>query len=263
MRRVIILNAKGGCGKTTIATNLASCYATRSKTALIDYDPQGSSLQWLRARRAELPAIHGVAIHDSSRVPLAGAWQMRVPRDVQRVVVDVPAGIRAIDLVGRITSHDALLIPIQPSAMDVRSTADFVRDLLMVAKLKPGEHRVAFVVNRVRRNSQFFQAMQRFLDSTRIPVVAQLRDSQNYALAVEQGIGVCELSPLQSHLERSAWAAILDWLEAGAAADPLQPPAAAAPAAQRAAAPIPKFLTANWSTSGGGEEASTPAPKLN
>lgn len=260
MRRVIILNAKGGCGKTTIATNLASCYATRGKTALIDYDPQGSSLQWLRARRPDLPVIHGVAIHDSSRVPLAGAWQMRVPRDVQRVVVDLPAGVRALDLVGRITSHDALLIPIQPSAMDVRATADFVRDLLMIAKLKPGEHRVGFVVNRVRRNSQFFQAMQRFLDSTRIPVLAQLRDSQNYAVAVEQGIGVCELSALQSHFERPAWTAILDWLEAGAG-EALQPQVI--PAARPVAAAIPKFLTANWSTAGGGDEPNVPAPKLN
>jgi len=261
MRRVIILNAKGGCGKTTIATNLASCYAARGKTALIDYDPQGSSLQWLRARRPELPAIHGIAIHDSSRIPLAGAWQMRVPRDTQRVVVDLPAGIRALDLTGRITQHDALLIPIQPSAMDVRATADFIRDLLVAAKLKPDEHRVAFVVNRVRRNSQFFQAMQRFLDSTRIPVLAQLRDSQNYALAVEQGIGVCELTPLQSHHERPAWSAIVDWLEHGVA-DPIQAPAPAV-VVPRPAAAIPKFLTANWSTPLPADEPSVPAPKLN
>ena len=105
MRRIIVLNAKGGCGKTTVATNLASSYAIRGfKTALIHYDPQESSMQWLRSRSPDLPRIQGIAIHDASRVPLAGAWQLRIPRDTQRVVVDTPAGLRAMDLAGRITA---------------------------------------------------------------------------------------------------------------------------------------------------------------
>src|SRR6185369_1460309 len=121
MKRIIVLNAKGGCGKTTLATNLASGYAIRGfKTALIDYDPQGSSMQWLRARPPGLPLIHGIAIHDASRVPLAGAWQLKVPRDTQRVVVDTPAGLRAMDLTGRLNGEDLLVVPIQPSAIDIR-----------------------------------------------------------------------------------------------------------------------------------------------
>src|ERR1041385_5923908 len=107
MKRIIVLNAKGGCGKTTVATNIASGYEIRGfKTALIDYDPQGSSMEWLRARAAGLTALHGVAISDASRVPLAGAWQLKVPRDTQRVVVDTPAGLRAMDLAGRLTHED-------------------------------------------------------------------------------------------------------------------------------------------------------------
>ena len=51
MQRIVVLNPKGGSGKTTIAINLASYLATRRYTpVLIDFDPQGSTLRWVRKR---------------------------------------------------------------------------------------------------------------------------------------------------------------------------------------------------------------------
>ena len=48
MRHIMVLNPKGGCGKSTLATNLASYYASQGKSvAIVDYDPQRSSLDWL------------------------------------------------------------------------------------------------------------------------------------------------------------------------------------------------------------------------
>jgi len=215
MRRIIVLNAKGGCGKTTVATNLASGYAIRGfKTALIDYDPQESSMQWLRVRSPDLPRIQGIAIHDASRVPLAGAWQLRVPRDTQRVVVDTPAGLRAMDLVGRITADDVMIVPIQPSAIDIRATSDFIRDLLLVARLRPQDRRLFIVGNRTKRGPAL-QALKAFLENLHIPVFEYLREAQNYCAAAENGIGVAELPMLQSRLHASAWQAILNGLEGG------------------------------------------------
>jgi chromosome partitioning protein len=45
LNRIVILNPKGGCGKSTLATNLAACYAQRGPApAIMDYDPQGSTM---------------------------------------------------------------------------------------------------------------------------------------------------------------------------------------------------------------------------
>jgi chromosome partitioning protein len=242
MRRIIVLNAKGGCGKTTLATNIASGYAIRGfKTALIDYDPQGSSMQWLCARGPGTPAIHGIHIHDASRMPLAGAWQLKVPRDTQRVVVDTPAGLRAMDLAGRITADDLLVVPIQPSAIDIRATADFIRDLLLIARLRPQDRRLAIVGNRTRRGPAL-QVLKGFLENLQIPVLEHLRDAPIYGTAAEQGLGVCELAPLQSRLVRPGWQAILNWLEGGVAPLPRVPTSEPVHVAEAAPA-VPAFLT--------------------
>jgi chromosome partitioning protein len=52
----LVVNSKGGSGKTTLTTNLASYFAVnRIPTAVMDYDPQGSCLNWLKSRGHPAP----------------------------------------------------------------------------------------------------------------------------------------------------------------------------------------------------------------
>ena len=61
MNTTLVINSKGGSGKTTLTTNLASYFAAnRVPTTVLDYDPQGSSLNWLRSRAALAPKIDPV-----------------------------------------------------------------------------------------------------------------------------------------------------------------------------------------------------------
>ncbi|MEO1250178.1 MAG: ParA family protein, partial [Pseudomonadota bacterium] len=51
MLSILVLNLKGGCGKTTLATNLAgACAAHGLKVALAEVDRQKSALTWLKSR---------------------------------------------------------------------------------------------------------------------------------------------------------------------------------------------------------------------
>src|SRR5690606_1869133 len=117
---------KGGCGKSTIATNLAAYYAvTGVRCQLLDYDPQGSSLQWLAARPADRPAIQGIDA-TRTRSGLTRTWQMFVPPDVGRVVIDAPAGVGGIALQEMLRRADVVLVPLTGSVIDVHATRVFL-----------------------------------------------------------------------------------------------------------------------------------------
>ncbi|MGD8407575.1 MAG: AAA family ATPase, partial [Thiohalophilus sp.] len=100
MQRILVLNSKGGCGKTTIASNLASLYACYGfSTALMDYDPQGSSMRWHSQRPKDKPAIHGVRAWQRPNGGQTMAWQLRLPPETERVILDAPAGVSGQQLV--------------------------------------------------------------------------------------------------------------------------------------------------------------------
>jgi chromosome partitioning protein len=213
-RRILIANAKGGCGKTTVATNLASYYASTGKVVrLFDYDSQGSSLQWLKQRQPGLMPIEGV---DASRRPgnnMTRSWQMRVPPETEIVVIDTPAGIEASELAAMLSEHDFLVIPVLPSPIDIHSTAHFIKDILLIGKARKRQVHVAVVANRVRHNTLMYNQLSRFLFTLKIPFVTSLRDTQFYARAIADGIGVQEIQHAQVRKDRKQWAPLINWLD--------------------------------------------------
>lgn len=205
MQKIIVMNAKGGCGKSTIATNIASYYAAHGMaTALFDHDPQGSSMQWLQRRPDRVVPIHGVAAYQHSR-SMTRSWQLRVPPEVQRVVVDTPAGLKGFELSEHLKGVDAIVIPVLPSSIDINATGNFLRELLLVAKVNMRQTPVYIVPNRVKARSRTFDALERFLAGLNMPVVQQLRDTVNYIRAAELGLGVYELPERNLDADRHAW----------------------------------------------------------
>ena len=213
IRKIVVLNPKGGCGKTTIATNLASFYASRGlKTALVDYDAQGSSYQWLQLRGPDRPHIEGVQAHEAAP-GTTRVWQTRPPEGTERLVIDTPAAMDYHRLVEATRGAQAIIIPVLPSNIDIHAASRCIQDLLLKARISQRGERIGVVANRVKRNTKVFGKLERFLESLNIPYVATLRDTQNYIRAAEEGVGLYELPEPETRRDRAHWAPLIRWLE--------------------------------------------------
>ena len=215
MLRITVMNSKGGCGKTTVATSLASyCAAQGYGTALFDYDRQASAMRWLRERPRQNSPIHGVAAFEPTRAGVTRTWQLRVPPETRFIISDTPAAIAESEIYDRVAETDVVLIPVLPSAIDIHSTADFIRDILLIGKARARNKRLAIVANRTRIRTKAMSKLERFLTTLDIPVIAWLRDTQHYVSAAEKGLGVHELQARDAEQDEAMWAEVLQWLAA-------------------------------------------------
>lgn len=213
LNKIVILNPKGGCGKTTLSTNLAAYFAGRGPIpAIMDCDPQGSSMRWIERRPMSSPQIHGIAAYKKT-MQATRSWQLRVPNETTNLIVDSPASLTHDDL--REVTRDAcsILVPVLPSSIDIHAASRCIADLLLIAKVDRRDKKLAVVANRTRRNTKSFEKLMRFLDSLGIPIIAILRDSQNFVHAAEGGIGICEMQPYKVKKDMAELEKIVAWLD--------------------------------------------------
>ena len=214
------MNTKGGCGKTTIATNLASyCAEQGHATALFDYDRQGSSTRWLNTRSNLHPEIHGVAAYLQPQPGTTRSWQMRIPADTDYVITDTPAGFADIDVEDRVAEADIILVPVLPSAIDIQITTDFIGELKSTGEFRDQNKRLGIVINRNRTRNRSSENLEAFLESLDIPVVGRIRDTQHYVKAAETGVGIHELEARDAGKDVIAWEHLLTWINAPLASE--------------------------------------------
>lgn len=215
MQKILVINSKGGCGKTTIATNLASYFVTQDlETALLDFDPQGSSIRWLNLRPQSKPAIYGV--HVASRKNNTGvtrSFQMRVPAETECLIIDAPASVAGNELRDLIGYVDTIIVPVLPSSIDIHAVTRFIEELLVVGKVRQKGLNVAVIANRARKNTLTYKALERFLKTLKLPFITTLRDTQNYVHAAERGIGIHEMWDKRTDSDKAQWRPLTRWLE--------------------------------------------------
>jgi chromosome partitioning protein len=230
MKRIVVLNPKGGSGKTTLAINLASYYAScQQKPVLMDFDPQGSSVRWVKKRQAAQAPIHVIAAFEND-ARTTRAFQMRVPPGTTHVIVDTPAALGSARMPEITRDADKIIVPVLPSDIDIHAASRCMRDLLLVAKIRREDDRIGVVANRIRRNTLTYQSLIRFLQTLGIPIITTIRDSQNYVRAAELGIGVHEMKSYIAREDVEQWAPLIDWLEKPAVNAPAPTPAPPPPA---------------------------------
>jgi len=167
-------------------------------------------MRWLDKRPKDRPAIHGMqaAVADSAQSLLP-----KVPADSGAVILDLPAGIPDAQLHNYTYIADSILLPIMPSEIDVFSATRFIADLLLDMQLDRREQKLAIVANRVRSNTRSYQALLRFLTSLKIPMIAVVRDSQNFVHSSALGIGICEMPAYKIKEDLASMNSIVAWLD--------------------------------------------------
>lgn len=205
MRHVMVMNAKGGCGKSTLATNVAGYFAKEGyKVALADYDPQRTALDWLAVRAEELPAIAGVAAYDDGL--------RSVPRDTEVLVIDAPARTHGSEMNELVRRAETILVPVLASPIDMKACAHFMGELLELGKVQREQARLAVVANRVRENTLVFEELDKYLNKLKVPYLSSLRQSTNYLRAYQRGLSVFELPEYLAWPDWQQWEPITKWL---------------------------------------------------
>ena len=213
LHKIVVLNPKGGSGKTTLAFNLAGYIAsTGRKVALVDMDRQGSSARWLQNRSAELTRIHGISAPDSAS-DASGDQCIVVPENINYAVIDAPAGLAGRQLIDYTCGAHAILIPVLPSDLDTHAAARLVSDLLLVAQVSRRNARVGVVANRVNVRTVAYQQLTSFLNRLSIAVVGTFRDTQNYVRAASSGLSIHEMQPSRVGKDLAQWESVTQWLE--------------------------------------------------
>ncbi len=215
MRSILILNAKGGCGKSTLAMNIAGYFATQGKkVALADCDPQSSCNDWLAARPADVPLIRPVRI-SGDKIQIQGQGKARP----DMLVIDTPASVRGGRLANYVKLAETAVIPMMASPLDIRAAEHFIAELYGHRRLINKKIKLATVANRVREDTIAAAKLENYLhDITlpggqKLPFITLLRASQNYIKAAERGITIFEFSPSKTLYDREQWEPLLRWLK--------------------------------------------------
>ena len=210
MRTILILNPKGGCGKSTLATNIAGYFALQGKrVALADCDPQGSSRDWLKVRPEHLSRIESVRVKDG---------KLEIEKSTEILILDSPASLHDKKLVKISRAAQTVIIPVLPSPIDMRAAEHFLGELFSLKNKIGRKIKIATVANRVREDTVVAAKLEHYLEKlklpngNKIPFMTVLRASQNYINAAEKGMTIFEMAPSKTCYDREQWEPLLRWL---------------------------------------------------
>lgn len=204
MKSIMVINSKGGSGKTTIAVNLAAYCAQKGyETHLVDLDPQASSTQWLKERPLNKPKIRG-----------STKFQKPLKKNKNTVVVyDVPAAVYGSRLDTYIKKADMIVVPVMPSPIDMKAAGEFLVSLRSMGPVIRNKIKVGLVANRARANTNIFLELDTYLVKEKgLKYVTAFRDNTNYIKSARTGLGVFEMGECATAQDREEWKPLIRWL---------------------------------------------------
>ena len=204
MRAVLVANPKGGAGKTTLATNLSGYFANQGmNVTLCDLDRQQSSLRWM-------------AFRDPAMAPVTGYFAgnqivLNLPQESDWTVLDAPAGLQGYKLSDYLRTVDKVLVPLVPSVFDMAATEDFLNSIR--SEMCGRRASLGIVAMRVDPRTRAAGMLEEYLKHFDIPIVAYLRNTQNYVNVAAAGMTIFDPPRARHKRDVEQWQRMLEWLE--------------------------------------------------
>ena len=194
---ITVAQQKGGAGKTTLVVQLATALRAAGRSvALVDIDPQASLTAWMRRRE------HRPQPAADLRLSMVGGWRLsveldRLKRDHDLILVDTPPHAET-EARGAIRAADLVLVPVQPSPLDVWASAATI-DLARKERSP-----VALVLNRVPpRGRSLDEATAAMRELGAGSLESRLGNRQAFVASIGQGLGVIESEPKSAAAEEA------------------------------------------------------------
>lgn len=204
MTSIMIINSKGGSGKTTIAVNLAAYCAQKGyDTTLVDLDAQQSSSQWLKERPINKSSIRGTT---------------KVSKNVKKgkntvIIYDVPAAVYGSRLDTYIRKAKMIIVPVMPSPIDIKAAREFLNNLRALGPVIRNKIKVGLVANRARANTNIFLELDDYLVKEKgLRYITAFRDNTNYIKSARSGLGIFEMGESATAQDREEWKPLIRWL---------------------------------------------------
>jgi chromosome partitioning protein len=191
LKTLLVANPKGGSGKTTLSVNIAGFLASRGqRVAMLDLDRQQSASLWLATRSADLPSIR--TLESKKDEAQRNDW----------LVIDSPAGLHGKNLI----------VPVAPSLFDLQASLDFLKTLAEEKKVRNSKCHIGVVGMRMEMRTKAAWALEHFLATLELPILAYLRETQVYVNAAFEGKSLFDLPPHISERELEQWTFLQEWL---------------------------------------------------
>lgn len=199
MRAILVVNPKGGSGKTTLSTNLAGYFASVGlRVAMLDLDRQKSSTAWLAMRDMALPDIE--LMREGQKA------------DTDWLVIDSPAGLHGKSLERALKLADKVVVPVGASLFDIRASQDFLAALVEEKAVRKNPNFAVIVGMRVDARTRAGVTLEQFMEKQTLPVLAFLRNTQTYVNAAFEGKSLFDLPPHQVERDLAQWRELTAWL---------------------------------------------------